>query len=156
LEGDPHMPELVLPEHLMPDDKSFVEVNGITICKGTMRAFLANLRILSSMPRDAPDREAVVEQVRQALPTMRENGLFELFTFRSPELANEASLRFFLPDSVRPTVGEFAQLSQQIIALPIPWFEPFDVSNARLFFASDEARYITGVTLPVDGGMLIK
>jgi hypothetical protein len=48
---------------------------------------LANLRILSSMPHDAPDREAVVEQCRQALPTMRENGLLELFIFRSPELA---------------------------------------------------------------------
>jgi hypothetical protein len=81
------MPEPVLPEHLMPDDKSFAEVNGITVRKGTMGAFLANLRILSSMPPDAPDREAVVEQVRRALPTMRENGLFELFSFRSPELA---------------------------------------------------------------------
>jgi flavocytochrome c len=86
-EGDPHMTQPVLPEHLLPDDKNFAEVNGITVRKGTMGAFLANLRILSSMPRDAPNREAIVEQVRQALPTMRENGLFELFTFRSPDLA---------------------------------------------------------------------
>jgi hypothetical protein len=81
------MPEPVLPEHLMPDEANFAEVNGITVRKGTMGAFLANLRILSSMPHDAPDREAVVEQCRQALPTMRENGLFDLFIFRSPELA---------------------------------------------------------------------
>jgi hypothetical protein len=84
---EPHMPEPVLPEHLLPDDKSFAEMNGITIRKGTMGAFLANLRILSDMPSDAPDREAIVEQVRQALPTMRENGLFELFILRSSELA---------------------------------------------------------------------
>ncbi|MDT7634704.1 MAG: hypothetical protein QOI50_6634, partial [Pseudonocardiales bacterium] len=31
--------------------------------------------------------EAVVQQLRQALPTMRELGLFDMFTFRSPELA---------------------------------------------------------------------
>ncbi|MGY1690830.1 SDR family oxidoreductase [Geodermatophilus sp. SYSU D01105] len=37
-------------------------------------------------------------------------------------------------------------------ALPIPWVEPRDISNAVLFLASDEARYITGVTLPVDAG----
>ena len=37
-------------------------------------------------------------------------------------------------------------------ALPIPWVEPVDISNAVLFLASDEARYITGVTLPVDAG----
>ena len=32
----------------------------------------------------------------------------------------------------------------------------WDVANAALFLASDEARYITGVMLPVDGGLLIK
>jgi (+)-trans-carveol dehydrogenase len=31
-----------------------------------------------------------------------------------------------------------------------------DLSNAVLFLASDEARYITGVTLPVDAGGSIK
>ncbi len=31
--------------------------------------------------------------------------------------------------------------------------EPVDISNAILFLASDEARYITGVTLPVDAGV---
>ncbi|MEA2515789.1 MAG: hypothetical protein QOF01_3373 [Thermomicrobiales bacterium] len=32
--------------------------------------------------------------------------------------------------------------------------EPEDVANAALFLASDEASWITGVTLPVDGGLL--
>ena len=31
----------------------------------------------------------------------------------------------------------------------------WDVGYAALFLVSDEARYITGVTLPVDGGVLI-
>jgi (+)-trans-carveol dehydrogenase len=74
----------------------------------------------------------------------------------TPMIINEASLRFFLPDSETPSVEEFAPISQQMIALPIPWVEPLDISNALLFLASDEARYITGITLPVDGGMLIK
>lgn len=41
-------------------------------------------------------------------------------------------------------------------ALPIPWVEPVDAANAVLFLASDEARYITGVALPLDGGLLQK
>jgi len=32
----------------------------------------------------------------------------------------------------------------------------FDVANAAVFLASEEARYITGVLLPVDGGVLLK
>ncbi len=32
----------------------------------------------------------------------------------------------------------------------------WDVANAALFLASDEAKYITGVILPVDGGLLEK
>jgi (+)-trans-carveol dehydrogenase len=31
-----------------------------------------------------------------------------------------------------------------------------DVSNAVLWLASDESRYVTGVTLPIDAGALVK
>jgi NAD(P)-dependent dehydrogenase (short-subunit alcohol dehydrogenase family) len=34
--------------------------------------------------------------------------------------------------------------------------DPVDISNALLFLASDEARYITGVSLPVDAGCVVK
>jgi (+)-trans-carveol dehydrogenase len=36
------------------------------------------------------------------------------------------------------------------------WVELDDVSNAVLFLASDDARFITGVALPVDAGALIR
>jgi (+)-trans-carveol dehydrogenase/(-)-trans-carveol dehydrogenase len=49
-----------------------------------------------------------------------------------------------------------ADTSTALNALPVPWVEPVDISNAVLFLASDEARYITGVTLPVDAGFLLK
>ncbi|MET0198033.1 MAG: SDR family oxidoreductase, partial [Rhodococcus fascians] len=41
-------------------------------------------------------------------------------------------------------------------ALPIEWVEPVDISNAIAFLVSDDARYITGVQLPVDAGSVIK
>ena len=67
-------------------------------------------------------------------------------------IQNEATYRLFRPDLENPTRADFAAASQAMNALPIPWVEPVDISNAVLFLASDEARYITGVTLPVDAG----
>jgi (+)-trans-carveol dehydrogenase len=74
----------------------------------------------------------------------------------TPMIMNETAFRLFLPDREHPTVEDFAPVSQMMNALPIPWVDPVDISNAVLFLASDEARYITGVPLPVDAGALIK
>jgi SDR family mycofactocin-dependent oxidoreductase len=41
-------------------------------------------------------------------------------------------------------------------ALPVEEVEPVDISNAILWLASDEARYVTGTMLPVDAGFLGK
>jgi NAD(P)-dependent dehydrogenase (short-subunit alcohol dehydrogenase family) len=41
-------------------------------------------------------------------------------------------------------------------AIPVPWVDPVDVSNAVLWLGSDESRYVTGVALPIDAGMTIK
>jgi NAD(P)-dependent dehydrogenase (short-subunit alcohol dehydrogenase family) len=56
-------------------------------------------------------------------------------------------------ERIKETMAERRKL---VNALPIPYVEPVDVSNAVLWLASDEARYVTGVTLPVDPGMLVK
>ena len=69
---------------------------------------------------------------------------------------NEATYRLFRPDLENPTRDDFAAAAQTLNALPIPWVETIDISNAVLFLASDEARYITGVTLPVDAGAVTK
>jgi SDR family mycofactocin-dependent oxidoreductase len=39
-------------------------------------------------------------------------------------------------------------------ALNIPWVEMSDISNAVLWLACDESRYVTGLTMPIDGGCL--
>jgi SDR family mycofactocin-dependent oxidoreductase len=39
--------------------------------------------------------------------------------------------------------------------LPVRLIEPVDISNAIVFLASDEGRYITGITMPVDAGYLV-
>jgi (+)-trans-carveol dehydrogenase len=74
----------------------------------------------------------------------------------TPMIQNEPTWRLFRPDLEHPTREDFEPASQAMNALPIPLVEPRDISNAVLFLASDEARYLTGVTLPVDAGLLVK
>jgi SDR family mycofactocin-dependent oxidoreductase len=74
----------------------------------------------------------------------------------TPMIQNEATYRRFRPDVENLTREEFAEAHQGLMLLPIPWMDPVDISNALLFLASDESRYITGVELPVDAGLVIK
>jgi (+)-trans-carveol dehydrogenase/(-)-trans-carveol dehydrogenase len=74
----------------------------------------------------------------------------------TPMIMNDTIMRLFRPDLESPTADDFAAASQLTNVLPIPWVETIDISNALLFLASDEARYITGVTLSVDAGSLLK
>jgi (+)-trans-carveol dehydrogenase/(-)-trans-carveol dehydrogenase len=69
---------------------------------------------------------------------------------------NDETMKIFVPDKPNPTREDFAVSSQAMNALPIPWVEPIDISKALVFLASDDARYITGVALPVDAGCLVK
>ena len=62
---------------------------------------------------------------------------------------------------VNEHVGEFvathpAAVAAVTNALPVEMIDPVDVSNAMVFLASDESRYVTGVTLPVDAGMTVR
>jgi len=74
----------------------------------------------------------------------------------TPMTMNDLTFRLFRPDLENPGPDDFAPFSQMTHTMPIPWVEAVDISNAVLFLASDESRYITGVSLPVDAGALLK
>lgn len=71
-------------------------------------------------------------------------------------IMNEPTYRLFAPEFEHPTKEDARPAFLNMNLLPIPWVEARDISNAILFLASDEARYITGVALPVDAGQLAK
>ncbi len=74
----------------------------------------------------------------------------------TPMFLNNDTYALFAPHLENPTREEIIPAATGMNALPIPWVDPIDISNAVLFLASDEARYITGVALPVDAGLLAK
>jgi (+)-trans-carveol dehydrogenase len=74
----------------------------------------------------------------------------------TPMFMSEGLFRAWRPDLENPTADDIRPIAQAQHVLPIGWVEPVDISNAILFLASDESRFITGVELPVDGGSLLK
>ena len=71
-------------------------------------------------------------------------------------IMNTPTMSLFCPEIDNPTMSDFAAASNQLTVLDVPWVEPRDVSNALAFLVSDDARYVTGVALPVDAGAGIK
>jgi len=71
-------------------------------------------------------------------------------------IQNEKTWGLFTPDDPNPTREKFAELFETLHPLPVPYVDPVDISNAILFLVSDEARYVTGATLPVDAGYTIR
>ncbi|MFJ3776246.1 mycofactocin-coupled SDR family oxidoreductase [Streptomyces sp. NPDC090075] len=71
-------------------------------------------------------------------------------------LHSEPMYQAFRPDLEHPTREDAEPAFSVQQAMPIGWVEPAEISNAVLFLASDEARYITGMQLRVDAGGYLK
>jgi SDR family mycofactocin-dependent oxidoreductase len=74
----------------------------------------------------------------------------------TPLFMNEGTMKLFRPDLENPGPDDMAVVAQMMHVLPIGWVEPVDISNAVLFLASDESRFVTGLPMTVDGGSMLK
>jgi (+)-trans-carveol dehydrogenase len=77
-------------------------------------------------------------------------------TVNTPLIHNEPSYKIYRPDLENPTREEAMAGFYAHNAIPLPYVEPEDVSEAVLFLASDASRYITGLGLTVDLGTIQK
>lgn len=73
----------------------------------------------------------------------------------TPMANNEPTFKLFRPDLEHPTADDADEALRSINLLPVRWVEAQDISNAVLWLASDEARYVTGVGLSVDAGFVV-
>jgi SDR family mycofactocin-dependent oxidoreductase len=73
----------------------------------------------------------------------------------TPMIDNEFT-RSWLEGLAQESQGSGQTAPNMTNALPVQMLEAEDIAAAVAFLASDEARYITGVTLPVDAGFVNK
>jgi SDR family mycofactocin-dependent oxidoreductase len=123
----------------LPIQKAGTDSGGIS--------YMVAKRMLSSYMHDLA-RELAPRQIRANVvhPT----------NVNTDMLQSEPMYRSFRPDLEHPTREDATPAFHVQQAMPIPWIEPADISNAVLFLASDEARYVTGMQLRVDAGGYLK
>jgi (+)-trans-carveol dehydrogenase len=66
--------------------------------------------------------------------------------------ANVQQFELFRPDLTNPTLEDCTEAFRTMMPMGRPWLDPDQISDAVVFLASDEARFITGIVLPVDQG----
>ncbi|GAB2459459.1 mycofactocin-coupled SDR family oxidoreductase [Jatrophihabitans fulvus] len=71
---------------------------------------------------------------------------------------NPFTYRVFFPDRDPSTVTreEAGPMLQTLNLIPEPAVDPEDISEAILYLVADSGRYVTGIQLPVDLGMVTK
>ncbi|MFV9502956.1 MAG: mycofactocin-coupled SDR family oxidoreductase [Oscillochloridaceae bacterium umkhey_bin13] len=77
-------------------------------------------------------------------------------TVNTPMVINQDTISLFAGGNTEATLEDVKPTFVAMNLMPQPWVEAEDISNAVLFLASDDSRFMTGVTLPVDLGFMIK
>jgi SDR family mycofactocin-dependent oxidoreductase len=76
----------------------------------------------------------------------------------TPMIQNEFIYELYYGEKTKVDRDDAAKPGSPFYApnpLPVPWLEVDDISNAILYLASDEGRYVTGVAMPVDAGYMV-
>jgi SDR family mycofactocin-dependent oxidoreductase len=123
----------------VPMQKAGTDSGGIS--------YMVAKRMLSSYMHDL---------ARELAPRMIRANVVHPTNVNTDMLQSEPMYRSFRPDLEHPTKEDATPAFHSQQAMPIPWIEAVDISNAVLFLASDEARYVTGIQLRVDAGGYLK
>ncbi|MEU8709986.1 mycofactocin-coupled SDR family oxidoreductase [Streptomyces sp. NPDC048565] len=73
----------------------------------------------------------------------------------TPMVNNAPMRQIYLPEIDDPTPEDANEVMKEMSALPTGWLDSRGISDAVVYLASEEARHITGITLPVDAGMML-
>ncbi|KAA9160472.1 mycofactocin-coupled SDR family oxidoreductase [Amycolatopsis acidicola] len=100
----------------------------------------------------ASSKHAVVGLMRSAAHAYAKHGIrvntVHPTGVATPMVLNDFMMKFFQEN---PSAADMAQN-----LLPVQFVEAGDISKAVVWLAGDEAKFVTGVTLPVDAGFVVR
>jgi SDR family mycofactocin-dependent oxidoreductase len=113
-------------------------------------------------------RSSAIRSLAQTAYTAAKHGLVGLMRNYAVELAPHR----IRVNTIHPTSTATPMIMNEVTAaflerhaelagpmsnlLPVDAVDPVDISNGILYLVADSGRYVTGITLPVDGGYLVK
>lgn len=83
----------IRPDDVLPDTESFVNLNGITVRKGSIAAFLKNIDLLEDLHSSEQEKAAALDMIKQLVPVIRASGLHKHVIFKN-QIVQEALEKF--------------------------------------------------------------
>lgn len=74
------------PEQMIPDEKNTVTLNGITVRKGSVAAFMANIEIIEREKSNSDIYQEALTDLLSLIPVIEGTGFFRLFTIKSARI----------------------------------------------------------------------
>ncbi|WP_405181847.1 mycofactocin-coupled SDR family oxidoreductase [Nocardia sp. NBC_01377] len=143
----------------------YLKEGGSVIATGSAAAFMPNEQVAN--PGSDPGGSGYIvakqglsaymhELARALSPKSIRANVVHPTNVDTAMLQSDAMYRSFRPDLENPTREDAVVAFPVQQAMPIPWVDAVDISNAVVYLASDESRYVTGLQLRVDGGSYLK
>ncbi|MFP5393228.1 MAG: hypothetical protein ACLGI6_17040 [Gammaproteobacteria bacterium] len=93
------------PDQCLPDGQNQVEVNGVTVRKGSVGAFLASVRVWRDAQAAEAERQAAQEDIVALIPSLQSLGLFEVLAPVDPQLRALVEAHASRPAGAAPGQG---------------------------------------------------
>lgn len=128
------------------------EVKGAIIVTGSG----ASIKGIASLSPYVAAKHGLVGMVRTAARELGRYGIRVNMVapgnVNTDMIMNSAVYQVYFPDRDAPTQEEFCEMASSQNPMGQPYVEPDDVTRTVMYLASEDARFVTGSLLPVDGG----